>query len=715
MNDSLPGREPNPIDSPHWLDPLLAPRSIAFVGASTRPDSSGNDMVRMAVSGGFEGSIYPVNPKYDEVAGLRCYPSLTALPETVDQVVLAVANSGLEAALEATIQHGARAATIFGSCYLENDTSPELARRLTAIARESSLALCGGNCMGFVNPSIGLRVAAYPCGPARAPGPIVWIAQSGSVFGALAYNDQRLKFTLAVSSGSEFVLRPNDFMDWALHRTSARVIALFLEAVRDPDGFEQALAEAARREIPVVVLKAGRTAESAAMARTHTGAIAGNDAAYRALFAHHGVIRVSTMNELAATLILLSSERRPGPGALGSIHDSGGECELLIDLADDIGVPIAEIGPATKATLAEHLDPGLRPVNPLDAWGTGNESPRIFERCFKALLDDPATALGLMVSDMRDDHWHHRNLYAVALAVAGQTEKPLAFATNYSLVSHRAMALALTEAGVPVLDGTREALEAIKHLLDYRDFLRREPSSPPSAPDEQIGSKWRTRLRDPAPFDEVEGLAMLRDYGIPVAPAVRAASKPEAVRAADSLGYPVVLKSAAPGLEHKSDLDGVRVDLENPAAVAHAYDDIARRLGDQVTVCAMVEGDVEVALGLVNDPQFGPFVLIGAGGRLVEVLDDHTVMMAPVDEARARAGLRDLRLQKLLDGVRGRAPCDVDALGDAIARLSVLGADLRSNLSQLDVNPIIVGPNGCTAVDVLVVGGTPPTPDSDGN
>jgi acyl-CoA synthetase (NDP forming) len=239
------------------------------------------------------------------------------------------------------------------------------------------------------------------------------------------------------------------------------------------------------------------------MARTHTGALAGDDAAYRALFDRYGVVRVDTLDELAATLLLLSHPARPGAGGLASIHDSGGECELLIDLAADIGVPLARINDETRATLSKHLDPGLEPVNPLDAWGVGHNAVNIFENCLEALMADPDTAAAVVVSDIRDGHYHHRNLAQVARTAVEKAAMPLAFVTNYSLVGHREIALELTEFGVPVLDGTREALQAFRHLFDYRDFLARPKSAPPARPTAEVTKRWQERLCDPKLLDEV--------------------------------------------------------------------------------------------------------------------------------------------------------------------------------------------------------------------
>ena len=695
-------KHPEPAAA-HPLDPLLTPRAIAFLGASQRPNTPGNDMVREAVLGGFDGALYPINPRYSDVEGLSCFPSVDDLPEIVDHVVLCVASEKIEDALAQAIRHGARAATIFASCYLEQDREPALSKRIAAMAREAGVAICGGNCMGFVNQEIRLRITAFPCYADAKLGPITWIAQSGSVYGALAFNNPRLKFNLCVSSGGEFVTRSNDYLEWALRRESTGVIGLFLESIRDPEGFEAALAEAARREIPVIVLKAGRTPDAAAMARTHTGALAGDDAAYRALFDRYGVVRVDTLDELAATLLLFSHPARPGAGALASIHDSGGECELLIDLAADVGVPLARINDQTKQTLREHLDPGLEAVNPLDAWGTGRDAVHTFQRCLEALMEDPDTAAALIVSDIRSGHYHHRNLIQVARTVAERATMPLAFATNYSLVNHRQLALDLTESGVPVLDGTRETLQAFRHLFDYRDFLARAESVPPPRPAAAVTKRWRERLCGPQALDEVESLSLLADYGIPVARAVRAASKDEALQAAAEIGYPVVLKTAEPGIEHKSEVGGVLLDLADPKALKAAYDDLERRLGARVSVSRRVPEGVEIALGAIRDPQFGSYVMVAAGGVLIELLADSAVSLAPIDEKGAERLLGNLKARRLLDGLRGKPPADVASLCRAIACLSVLADDLGDALEQLDVNPVIASPDGCVAVDALVI------------
>ena len=690
----------------HRLDPLLAPRSIAFVGASTRSGSVGNNMIKEILAGGFTGEIYPVNPRYDSVEGVKCHPSLAALPEPVDHVVLAVANRRLEAQLAEAAAHGARAATIFASGYLEGDGDPPLVERLAAIARDAGMELCGGNCPGFYNFGANIFVVAFPCGGHAEPGPITLITQSGSLMYPLVDIEERLSYNLVISSGQELVTTAADYLDYALDLPSTRVVALFLETVRDPRGFRAALEKARGRRVPVVVLKVGRTAQSAALAVSHSGAIAGDDAAYQAVFEHHGVIRVRDIEEMVATLMLLSMERRVSSGGLAAILDSGGSRELLIDLMDDVGMAFAKISAETRERLAQRLDYGLEPVNPLDAWGTGHDYEQIFIECLSALMDDPDTAIGVFVTDhaRRDAPKGYGGICEI---VAARTAKPITIVTHHRGTDSDPRDIALTKAGIPVIDGIQPFLSALRHVFDYRDFCARPPAPPPAPVGAAVTARWRKRLAGEASLDEVEALALIADYGVPAVPARLVEDAAAAIAAAESLGYPVAVKTAMPGIAHKSELGGVRLNLPDAAAVEAAYADLAGRLGPRAVVAAMAGPGVEMALGVVVDDQFGPLVMVGAGGVHVELLGDVRFALPPFGAAEARRLIDGLRIRPVLDGGRGLPPADLDALAEALARLSVLAADLGGVVREIDLNPFIVQPKGCAAVDALVVTARP--------
>jgi acyl-CoA synthetase (NDP forming) len=686
----------------HRLDPLLRPRSLALVGASPKPGTYGQGMIRACLDAGFEGEVFLVNPNYDEIEGRPCYRSLGDLPRPVEHTVLMVANARLEQVLTEAIEVGARAATIFASGYLDDGRTPPLWRRLQSLARAAGLVVCGGNGSGFYNRESKARCHMWGGAP-EDPGPVTLISQSGSVWSAMVNNDGRLRFNLSVASGQEITTDAAAYMDYALDMATTRAIGLFIETVRVPEAFIAALGKAAERDVPVVVVKVARTEASKRFAMSHSGAIVGDDAAYDAVFERYGALRVADLDELMATLQLLSTTRRTGPGGLVAITDSGGEREQLVDLASEQDVGFAEIEGPTTARLSERLEFGLEAENPLDAWGTGRDHGAIFHDCMAALMADPAAAAGLWIADLRDGTPHHQSYVAAAEGIAAANAKPLAFATCFSGGANSGFAERLRRAEVPLLEGLRPALVALRRAFAYRDFRARPASRPPAAPGPEVVARWRARLAAGTALDEAEGLALIADFGVPASRTQVAESAREAVEAARAAGFPVALKTAAPGLSHKSDVGGVRLGLGDEAAVVEAYEAVSRRLGPRVVVAPMAESGVELVFGIVTDVQFGPLVMIGAGGVLVESLRDACVAVPPVDAPSARALLDRLSVRPLLCGARGRPAVDVGAICEAFARFSRIAAALGGEIAELDVNPVIAGPNGVTAVDALVV------------
>jgi acyl-CoA synthetase (NDP forming) len=685
----------------HRLDPLLRPASIAIVGATPKLGSYGREVMRGCLSAGFPGRIFLVNPGYTEIEGQPCYPDLRSLPEVPEHAILAVANPRIEAAVEDAIGAGVKAATIFASCMIDEPRSPELRERIRRRAAESGLMICGANGTGFYN-----RVDRARCqmsgGPAEEPGNVSLIVQSGSVLSALVSTD-RLRFNFTVSTGQEITTSVADYMEFALSLESTRAVGLYIETIRNPVGFVAQLERAAKAGIAVVIVKLGRSEKSREFALSHTGAIAGNIQAYEAVFEHYGAQCVDDPDELVAALQLFSTGKRPPAGkGLVAILDSGGERELLADMADRKNVPFADIGDQTKAKLADRLDFGLEAENPLDAWGTGHGFETLFEASLGDLLDDPEAGLGLWIADLRDGESYHERYAESAMRLAATRDKPLAFATCYARCRNERMAVQLRDAGVPVLEGMRASMAAVRSMMNFSAFLARPQSNPPK-PAPAMVERWRTRLASGSALDEATALSLLGDFGVSVA-AHQIVEKREDLRAAaDRVGYPVALKTAAPGIQHKSDVGGVKLALQTPDALLAAYDEMAGRLGPRVVVAAMVPRGVELSFGLLQDPDFGPIVMIGAGGTMIELLKDATFAVPPVDAAEARRLIDRLTIRRLLDGWRGDRPADLDALSLAFARFSALVAALGSDLAEIDVNPVIAGPAGVTAVDALII------------
>ena len=650
----------------HHLRPLLAPQSMALVGASTRSDTAGNDMVLEVLESGFAGPAYAVNPNYTEVEGLDCHATLTQLPERVDLVVIAVGNAQIESVLDEAISLGIPAAVIFGSAHLEGDQTESLRERLQDKARRANMPICGANCLGFYN--LDHQVRAFPQHISRdfQPGGVSYISQSGSVLTSLLWNNQKLRFNLAISAGAELVTDVADYMDYALDQATTRVIALFLETVRRPQAFIAALQKALQRRIPVVVLKVGRTEASAALAISHSGAIAGDDAAYQALFEKYGVVRVSSLDELAATAQIFSMPREIAPGGVAAILDSGGEREILMDLADEADVPFSRIDTATVAKLEQQLEPGLEAINPLDAWGTGNNHKGIYEHCWRALMDDPDTGIGVFVADLTSRFWLHETFARVCRRVAMRTSKPIVMMTNHVGTESQDLALRLCKAGIQVLDGTQPGLVAIRNAMSYRDFLNQANVDSQPTNRAIVASHWRSRFAEAAPLDEYEGLQLLADYGIPAQHTERATTLQEVRQAAAKLDYPLVLKTAMPGIVHKSDLGGVVLNINNMEELEAAYADLRDRLGAKVILANMATGNVELALGIVSDPQFGPMVMVASGGIFIEILKDRQLALAPVDINQAHNMISRLAIKPMLDGARGQAASNLDSVAQAL-------------------------------------------------
>jgi acetate---CoA ligase (ADP-forming) len=684
------------------LDALLRPRSIAVVGASSREGSFGLHLLNSIISGSYRGTVYPINPRYAEIAGHRCYPNLKALPEPAECAAFAVSDDLVEAVLTDAAETGVRGGVLFGRAYEPpNHAGPSRVERLSAIARDAGMAICGNNCMGFFNFVDGIKMSAMPPPMAQSVGSVGLISHSGSTWSALIGNQRDLVFNYAISAGQEIATTIADYIDFLLAQPETQVIACLMETVRAPDRFLAAIEQADRQGIPVVVLKLGRTERGQRFALAHSGALAGSDAAYGAIFERNNVIRVTTPDELLDTVELLQSPRRPGAGGIGIVTDSGGERELIVDLATDIGAPLAEITPATSARLVDILDPGMEPQNPVDSYGDGR---MLMRECLCALADDPGIAVVALATNLVHGRAYARTgSMAIEHAFAATAKPALVFGNIHSAVS-REEATRLRALGVPVLMGPATALAAMRNLIDWQRRRDAPGAAPPASPAQSVldAARAQARMHDASDaLPQPQALRLLELFGIPASPAAFTAEVDATVAAAERLGFPVVLKTAAPGILHKTDANGVILGLRDRAAVADAYARIAASCGALVQVQAQAAAGTEVLLGMTNDPQFGPMVTVALGGVLTEILADTITFQPPISAAAARGYLARLRGYQLLLGYRGRPKADLDALALAIQQFSVLCATIGPLFAAIDLNPVIAAPSGALAVDAL--------------
>jgi acyl-CoA synthetase (NDP forming) len=667
----------------------LAPRSVALVGASARPGSLGHRMVGEALrSPGFE-RLHLVNPSYADIDGHPCVPDLHALDEAPDLVLLGVGDTRLVDQLTAAAKIGVRGAVVFGSAHGDG-----LRDEIRRVATDAGMALVGAGCMGFWNVRRGVRAMGYTEREDMETGPVSLITHSGSVFSTLLRTRLRLGFDLAVSSGQELVTTTADYVDHLVEHGETRVLALVLETIRGGDRLRWSLRRAREAGMEVVLLPVGSSPVGSALVAAHSGAVAGGSAAWEALAADVAGHLVSDLAELGDTLAVLSSTRRPRPGTgIVTVHDSGAERSLVADLAHTLDVPFADLSPATLAVLGDRLEPGLEPGNPLDVWNSGADTHRLFADCLTTIAADPAVGVSALAIDLVPEHDGDTAYPDAMLEVAAATTEPVVVLTGLPGAVDEDAADRLRAAGIPVLEGFRSGLLALRHLLDAVDR---------PAPDELVDGGFEARRLAPQP----PNLALLAAYGIPT-PAERVAvTADEAARAAAELGFPVVLKTATSGITHRSDVDGVKVGLADETAVRAAYDDLAARLGPDVTVHQQVPAGVELSVGIVLDPALGPMVVVAAGGVLVELMSDRAVALPPLTRAGAVRMLDGLRLRPLLDGFRGAAPVDLDALADVVVAVSRLARDQGDRIHALDLNPVVATPDGAFAVDVLIIPST---------
>lgn len=663
----------------------------------------GDWFLRNLERGGFPGNIYPVNPGYEEIRGYQCYASISDLPETPDVAMFAIGDHRLEQSLDDAIDKGIPAAVIHSSIIVDDDEDPPLRERIRKKTGEAGMLICGGNGMGFYN----IRDNTWACGfdSRKHPpgGNASVISQSGSGMCGIIDSEARLRANFAVSTGNELTVTMDEYLDFALELPETRVVGLFIETARNPTQFRAALEKAATKKIPIVAIKVGRTKKSAEMAVSHSGTMAGDDATYEALFNRYGVHRVTDMDEMATAMILFAELSPIGPGGLVSLHDSGGEQQLMVDLAKQAGVPLTELSSETVQALEAVLDPELPAINPLDAWSRGgNDWAENMTKCFSIMIQDEGAAIGGLIHDRGPDGQIYRAYLGYLDGAREVSDKPIALVGSRQGPVGDPLALETTWNGMPVLDGVLTFLQGVRGLMDFRDFQALPPVEISPAPDDAV-TRWCDCLAAGGTLAEAPAMEMLRDFGIAASESIAATSLEEAINAAGETGFPLALKTAV-GIAHKTESNGVVLDVADESSLTSAYRDFEKRLGPDVVVAPMAPPGVEMILGARQDPQFGPLIVIGMGGVLAETVRDVQFALPPFDTVFARRLVDRLKFREVLDGVRGAPAADIDGFCGLAARFSVMVEALSRHVREIDLNPVIVTPHRCIAVDALVVG-----------
>jgi acyl-CoA synthetase (NDP forming) len=729
LADSAPAASPRPID----LRPLFAPRSIAVVGASARGGIARTVRDNLVVMGS-ETRCHFINPRYDELLGQPCYPSLDALPELPDTVLVALNPLRAAAVVEEAALAGVPAVIVPGGGVVEGgEAAARMQREVREIAIRHGTALLGPNCMGVFDLTTNAATYIGDINPWLPRGGVAGIAQSGSVTDAFIQSGSRIGFSRIIGCGSEVVLDTCDFLAYCLDDPETTAVILFLEGFKRPERFLALADRALAMGKPIMVVKVGRSAQAQAAAIAHSGSLAGEDRATDAALAAAGVIRCGDLDELLETAELVAGcqrlGRRVGRGRTGVVTVSTGEASLIADLASRTGIDLPSVTPAARDRLLRDL-PTLGYIgNPLDPWGA-TEPAAAYAAAFGAFAESGAYDVLAIVHD-----FPYRSLPSeiqTATEVTDQllratVDRPDLLPVYVSLTSGEppAETKAQLEAagGVPILRGALEAFTAIAAVARWeaRRDARREVGGPRRKAWTKLAAD-RTRWGGEPPaaitvtptttvLSERESLELVSAAGIPVTALREATDANSAVVAAREFGLRVALKLDATGLTHKSDVGAIRLGLSGDTEVAAVADELLALGGTLAATGVSVRGlivepmaspGLELIVGLNRDPDFGPLVVVGLGGVLAEVLDDVVIRLAPVTSDEATAMLDDLRGARLLDGVRGRPAADRAAIAAIIVAVAQLGVD-RPDIAAIDLNPVISGLAETIAVDALVV------------
>ena len=708
------------------LSPLMNPRSVAIVGASQRSDAlpnrepRGNRVIRNLKNFGFPGRIVAINPKYTEVMDCLCYPELGAVPEPVDCVVLAVPNRHVPGLLESAADAGVRAAVVFAAGF--GETGPEgkeRQARLESLSRERGFLICGPNCYGMLNVygKAPLFASTIPAG--FLPGPVALVSQSGglstTIANALMIN-RRVGLSHIVSCGNQSGASFEEYFNYFVEDENTRVVAAFVEGFKQPDKLLAVAKKAAARNKPLIILKGGRSEVSKRAAATHSGSLAGAAEVVDAAFRQGGIVAVRSLNELIDAISVFSCEtfmqRYKGGRRIGVLSGSGGECTLVSDAAAGAGLEVPELTETTKSQLQASVADFGNMNNPLDGTGAMYDDDKIFPRLLQGLIDDAnidVVTINLEANDPRPKELKSGNRFsAVIEKVAAASPKPIVcFSSIVGGPVDPDILLPLRAIGVPLMEGAECATATIRNLAEYYEFKNNQTKEASDAVPSDAAIKLPSGI-----LPARTAFSLFEKFGIPVAPSALVQSADEAAVAAERIGFPVALKIESSAIAHKSDVGGVALKLGSANEVCDAFarmlSEVGRRAPDAmidgVVVQRMAGEGVEMILGIKRDPLFGPTVLCGLGGVLVEVLKDVAIGIPPLTRTQALDMIRRLRGFAILQGVRGKPAADIDALADAIVALSQLALALGDDLLGLDINPLIVYPKsqGAVAVDALV-------------
>jgi acetyltransferase len=695
------------------LDVFFKPKSVAVIGATEREGHVGRSVLWNLISSPFGGTVYPVNAKRASILGIRAYPNVASLPEPPELAVVVTPAETVPSVIADCARLGVRGAVVISAGFRESgQRGAELERQILAVARPTKMRIVGPNCLGVMCPITGLN-ATFAQTVAR-PGTVAFVSQSGALCTAILDWSLReqIGFSAFVSTGSMLDVNWGNLIDYLGDDPNTRSIVVYMESIGDARSFLSAAREVALNK-PIIVIKAGRTEQAAKAAASHTGSMAGSDAVLEAAFRRVGVLRVNSIADIFYMTEVLANQPRPRGPRLAIVTNAGGPGVLATDALLTLGGELAEIAPATHEALDNVLPPHWSHNNPVDI--IGDAGPERFEKAVEIVSKDP-NADGLLVI-MTPQGMTNPTLIAEKLQRFAKLDgKPILSSWMGGEEAAQGEAV-LNRAGIPTFPFPDTAVRAFEYMWRYSYNLRGLYETPVLTGSDVVDPAAATRVIEQARpsgrtlLTEFESKQVLEAYGIPAVETRLASSEDEAAAAAAEIGFPVVVKLNSTTITHKTDVGGVKLNLKDSTAVREAFrsirDAVGKKAGprhfDGVTVQPMIslEG-YELILGSSIDPQFGPVLLFGAGGQLVEVFQDRALSLPPLNTTLARRFMEQTKIFKALGGVRGRKPVNLLTVEELLVRFSRLVTEQRW-IREVDINPLLASPERLVALDARVV------------
>ncbi len=699
------------------LERFFNPRAIAIIGASQDLNTISGQPLRFLKGHGYEGKLYPVNPRYEEVAGLRCYPALADVPDIPDLALVLVNASRVADVLRQCGEKGVPYVIIFSSGFSEmGGKGVALQQELMTIAREHDIGVIGPNCQGMINVADQVYAGFGSVFNAHYnPGPVSMVSQSGG-FGFSVMNlsslEGGLPFRQMVTTGNEIGVSTVDFMNYYVQDPKTEIIVGYIEGLKDARRLIEVGEKAMAAGKPILMWKVGNTEQGQKAAASHTANLGGAMTLYKAAFRQAGIIQVEDIQDVVDYGRGFRCGRLPEGNRLAIITISGGAGILMTDECIGRGMRVPPLSAETAAKLREFVPSFGSLLNPVDVTAAIFNDTTLINRTLQVIVDDPNVDCVAMINASLQGELAEKIAREIA-TVASNTPKPIFIAWSArEAVAPEAYA-ALDAARIPHYRSPVRCGRALAALSGYAESLRRYAATRDEVPLELSVEAARAAMsKATADVSEHAAKRLLADYGIPVTRGELALSGEEALAAARRIGYPVVLKVQSPDIPHKTEAGAVKLGVASDAELAAAYEEVvanarAYKSGariEGVLVAEMAGKGIETILGAVNDPLFGPAVMCGLGGIFAEVLKDVAFRLAPLTPSEARRMIEEIKGYPVLAGVRGGAPADVDALADALVRLSAAAVDLGENFAELDVNPLFVYDKGkgVKAADALI-------------